>query len=153
MSNLDELDQRLLKLLQHDSTLTHKELAQHLNLTTTPVYERVKRLEREGFIRKYVALADKNKLDKTLMAYCHLSLKDQSKAFMEKFEGEVTAIPEVVECYHIAGDFDYMLKVLVKDMAAYQLFIVERLGIIENIAKAQSFFVLSEVLYETAIPI
>ena len=127
MHKLDKTDIQILSFLQQDSKLTNKEIAAQLNLTTTPVYERIKRMERENIIEKYVALINPDKVGLQLTAFCDISLKEHSREFIEKFELEISAFSEVSECYHIAGMFDYLLKVFVTDMSAYQNFIINKL--------------------------
>lgn len=151
MNKLDNTDISILAFLQNDSKLTNKEIAAQLNLTTTPVYERIKRMEREGIIDKYVALVNPEKVGLQLTAFCDVSLKEHSKAFIEKFEQEISAFSEVSECYHIAGTFDYLLKIFVPDMSAYQNFIIHKLATLENIGKVQSSFVMTTVKKSTAL--
>lgn len=150
---LDGNDVLILELLQADATLTHKEMANRLGLTITPTYERVRRLEREGYIRKYVALAAPDKLGFGLVAFCTVSLVMHSTPFLKLFEQKVTSLHEVISCYHIAGQFDYLLKIVVRDMDAYQRFIVEKLAALDNIRQVQSSFVMTEVKYSTALPL
>ena len=150
---LDELDLQLLRLLQEDATQTHKELAAHLGLTITPVYERVRRLQREGYIRKYVALVAPARLGFGLIAFCNVSLVQHSTPLLKLFEEKVGALQEVVTCYHIAGQFDYLLQIMVPDMEAYQRFIVEKLAALDNIRQVQSSFVMTEVKNSTALPL
>jgi Lrp/AsnC family leucine-responsive transcriptional regulator/Lrp/AsnC family transcriptional regulator len=150
---LDATDLRLLRLLQQNAKLTNKELAAELNLTVTPVYERVRRLEREGYIRKYVALLAPERLGINLLAFCHVSLIEHSTPLLQKFEEEVLGLQEVMECYHLAGPNDYLLKIVVDDMPAYQQFIVNRLAALENIGKVQSSFVMTQVKSSTELPI
>ncbi len=153
MNGLDNTDSRILELLQQDARLTTKELASHLNLTTTPVYERIKRLERDGYIQKYVALVDKKKVGLRLLAFCNVSLKEHNAEFLVRFEEAVRSLPEVMECYHIAGLYDYLLKVVVKDMDAYQHFVAKKLAALENIGKVQSSFVMTEIKHSTNVAI
>ncbi|NJN78212.1 MAG: Lrp/AsnC family transcriptional regulator [Saprospiraceae bacterium] len=143
----------ILTFLQQDSKLTNKEIAAQLNLTTTPIYERIKRMERDGVIEKYVALVNPDKVGLQLTAFCDVSLKEHSKEFIEKFEQEISAFSEVNECYHIAGTFDYLLKIFVTDMSAYQNFIINKLATLENIGKVQSSFVMTTVKKSTAIEV
>ncbi|MEQ8472204.1 MAG: Lrp/AsnC family transcriptional regulator [Marinoscillum sp.] len=150
---MDQIDLKILKLLQENGTLTHKEIAIKMNLTITPIYERIKRLEREGVIKKYVALVDQEKLNMSLVAFTNISLKEHSKAYIEKFETEITKIDAVVECFHIAGQFDYLLKIIIKDMKAYQSVVINQLASMENIANVNSSFVMTEVKRSTSIPI
>ena len=153
MSPLDSIDRKLLHYLQEDAQLTTKELASKLSLTTTPVHERIKRLEKEGIITQYVALIDKHKVEKGLVGFCNVWLKEHSHPYLKKFEHEVVSLKEVIECYHIAGNFDYLLKVMVKDMTAYQHFIVNKLAKLDNIGNAQSSFVMTEIKHSTALPL
>lgn len=145
MRNLDSTDLALLDLLQQDAKLTHKELADRLHLSTTPVFERVKRLEREGYILGYAALVDRQKLGLGLMAFCDVLLKEHQTAYLQRFEQDVRTLPEVVACYHIAGQFDYLLQVVAPDMAAYQRFITQKLAALDHIGRVQSSFVMTEV--------
>ncbi len=150
---LDSTDLTILRLLQKDAFLTHKEIAGQLQLSTTPVYERIRRLERSGIIRGYVALVDRTKVDKSLLVMCAVSLKEHALERLKQFEQSVCALPEVTEVLHIAGGFDYLLKVVVRDMAEYQHFIVDKLARLDNVGNAQSSFVLTELKYETAVPL
>lgn len=151
MRSLDAIDFRILSLLQENAKSTNKEIAARLGMTTTPIYERIKRLEEDGYIQKYVALVDRHKLDYALAAYCNVSLKEHAHSFLQQFEQQILAIPEVQECYHIAGSFDYLLKVIVKDMIAYQDFIVNKLAALDNIGNVESSFIMTEVKVSTAL--
>jgi len=151
MKPLDAIDLRILDLLQQDAKLTNKEIGAQLSMTTTPVYERIKKLEENGYISQYVALVDRKKLGYPLVAYCNVSLKEHSNNYLQIFEREVLSLDEVIECYHIAGLYDYMLKVLARDMGSYQNFIVNKLAKLENIGNVQSSFVMTEVKYSTKI--
>lgn len=151
MPTLDSTDRSILKLLQQDAKLTNKEIAAKLNLTTTPVFERIKKLEREGYIDKYVALVDRKKVDLSMMVFCNVSLKEHATEFLNRFENDVQSLAEVVECYHIAGMFDYLLKVVVKDMDTYQDFVANKLAGLNNIRKVQSAFVMSEIKHSTQL--
>jgi len=110
-------------------------------------------MEEDGYIRKYVALADKDKLGLSLLAFCNVSLKEHARDALLNFEEQVRDLPEVIECYHIAGLFDYLLKVVVTDMAAYQHFIVNKLAAFDNIGNVQSMFVMTEIKYSTRLPV
>ncbi len=149
---MDVIDHKLLGLLQADGKRTTKELAHRLGLSNTAVYERIKRLERDQVITRYVALVDKSRLQRDFTAYCHVKLSQHKKSFVLQFEREVLQLEEVVECYHVSGDYDYILKVLVADMAAYREFMVTKLTALRNIGSTQSSFVISEIKYTTAIP-
>tara|TARA_R110000868_G_scaffold384245_4_gene651687 strand:+ start:1396 stop:1854 length:459 start_codon:yes stop_codon:yes gene_type:complete len=151
--NFDATDQKLLGYLQQDCKQTNKELSNKLNLSITAVYERIKKLEKEGVIDKYVALVNKEKIDKSFVAFCHIKLIQHTQEYVIKFEKEVATINEVLECYHISGDYDYLLKVIVKDMAAFREFMVNKLTNINHIGSTHSMFVISEVKQTTAITI
>ena len=149
----DDLDKKLLALLQANSKQTNKELSNKLNLSVTAVYERIKKLEKEGVIDNYVALLKKEKVNKTFVAFCHIKLIQHTQDYVMRFEKEVANLPEVLECYHISGDYDYLLKVVVKDMEAFREFMVSKLTTINHIGSTHSMFVISEVKHSTAIPI
>ena len=150
---LDVTDKKLLVLLQTDSKKTTKELSLKLNLSVTAVYERIKKLEREGIIKNYVALVDKTKIDKGFVVFCHLKLIQHTKEFIFKFESEVVKLKEVLECYHVSGDYDYILKIVVKDMEAYREFIITKLTTLEHIGSTHSTFMISEVKNTTVIEV
>ena len=147
----DDTDKKLLAYLQQDSKQTNKELSNKLNLSVTAVYERIKKLEKGGFINKYVALVSKEKIDKSFVAFCHIKLIQHSQEYVVRFEKEVANINEVLECYHVSGDYDYLLKVLVKDMEAFREFMVKKLTTINHIGSTHSMFVINEVKHTTAI--
>ncbi|WP_283636444.1 Lrp/AsnC family transcriptional regulator [Aquaticitalea lipolytica] len=150
---LDAIDKKLLDLLQKDSKRTNKELSNRLNLSVTAVYERIKKLEKEGVISKYVTLVKKEKVEKTFVAFCHIKLVQHTQDYVIKFEKEVANLVEVLECYHISGDYDYLLKVIVKDMDAFREFMVNKLTSINHIGSTHSMFVINEVKHTTAINI
>jgi Lrp/AsnC family leucine-responsive transcriptional regulator len=149
----DAIDKKLLELLQIDNKQTNKELSGKLNLSITAVYERIKKLENNGVIDKYVALINKEKIDKAFVAFCHVKLMQHSHEFVTRFEKEVIKIEEVVECYHVSGDYDYLIKVHVKDMEAFRDFMVNKLTTISHIGSTHSMFVINEVKHTTAISI
>lgn len=150
---MDHTDKRILELLQQDAKLTHKELAAELNLSVTPVFERVKRLEQSGHIRKYVALVNPKLINRKLISYITVSLRDHVSGHFESFEEKILSFEEVMECYQIAGTADYLLKVAVADMEAYRDFMVERLSTIETISNVRSAFVMNEIKHSTAYPV
>ena len=147
---MDALDKKLLMLLQSDTKKTTKELSLQLNLSVTAVYERIKKLERERIISKYVALLDRNKIDKSFVVFCHIKLTQHSREYLTKFEQEVIKLNEVLECFHVSGEYDYILKICIKDMQAYREFIVNKLTTIEHIGSTQSTFMIGEVKNTTA---
>lgn len=141
----DETDKILLEQLQTDSKQTNKELSNKLGLSVTAVYERIKKLEKEGFIDGYTALINKQKIDRNFVAFCHVKLLQHSQEFVFSFEKEVNNLEEILECYHISGDYDYLLKVIVKDMEAFREFMVKKLTKINHIGSTHSMFVINEV--------
>ena len=151
--NLDATDKKLLLLLQTDSKKTTKELSLKLNLSVTAVYERIKKLEREGIVDKYVALLDKNKINKGFMVFCHIKLLQHTKEFISKFEKEVVKLTEVLECYHVSGDYDYILKISIKDMEEYREFMITKLTTLEHIGSTHSIFMIGEVKNTTVFEI
>lgn len=149
---LDVIDRDILKMLQEDAHITNREISLQLHLTTTPVHERIKRLEKDGYIKKYVAILDKEKLERGLMVFCNVSLKQHTSENGKKFVAEIQSLPEVVECYNIAGDYDFLLKILVKDMPAYQKFVLGGLGSLKSIGSVKSIFVMGEIKHSTSVP-
>ncbi|MDX1279095.1 Lrp/AsnC family transcriptional regulator [Oceanihabitans sediminis] len=149
----DAIDRKLIQLLQEDSKQTNKELSNKLNLSVTAVYERIKKLENHNVINKYVALINNDKIEKSFVTFCHVKLIQHTQEYVIKFEEEVANLPEVLECYHISGDYDYLLKVIVKDMGAFREFMVNRLTKINHIGSTLSMFVINEVKHTTAISI
>ncbi|NIK92057.1 Lrp/AsnC family transcriptional regulator [Mangrovimonas sp. CR14] len=149
----DKIDRELLKLLQEDCKLTNKQLSLKLNLSVTAVYERIKKLEKNEVIKKYVALVNKEKINKSFVAFCHIKLTQHSHDFVVDFEKNVTTLKEVVACFHVSGDYDYLLKVVVADMAEFREFIVNKLTSIHHIGSTHSMFVINEVKHTTAVNI
>lgn len=151
--SLDKTDVQLLNLLQQNSKKTIKELAAKLNLTPTPVHERIKRLEQTGVIRRYVALLDIEKAGKPIIVYCNVNLTSHTPEALSTFDKEVAALNEVIECYYISGGNDYLLKVITSDIKEYQDFLLKKLTAIPLVGQIQSQFVMSHVKYSTAIGI
>lgn len=145
MEKLDKIDIQLLKLLQENARLTNKELADRVNLSATPVFERVKRLEREGYIKKYVAILDPHKLNQGFMVFCCVKLSKLNKLIAEQFAITMKSVPQVSECYNISGEYDFLLKVQVPDMRDYQEFIFNVLGTLDNLGSITSMFVMDKV--------
>ena len=142
---LDETDLKILRTLQKNAKLTTKELADAVHLTPTPVFERQKRLERLGYIKKYVAILDPEKLNQSLQVYCKGKLKQINHEIADAFTRRIMRIPEVTECYNTSGNYDYLLKVRAADMKQYQEFVLNKLGEIESLASIESTFVMSEI--------
>ena len=142
---IDETDLQILKTLQKNAKLTTKELADAVHLTPTPVFERQKRLERQGYIKKYVAILDPEKLGLGLVVFCKVKLKQINHEIADAFTRRIMRIPEVTECYNTSGAYDYLLKVRARDMKQYQEFVLNKLGDIDSVGSIESTFVMSEV--------
>ena len=150
---LDETDLQILRTLQRNAKRTTKELADAVHLTPTPVFERQKRLEKRGYIRKYVAIIDAEKMGLGLQVYCKVKLKQINHEIAKQFTHRIMRMPEVTECYNTSGAYDYLLKVLARDMKQYQEFILNKLGEIESLSSIESTFVMSEVKQDYCINI
>lgn len=142
---LDSVDLDILRCLQENARLTTKELAARVNLSTTPVFERLKRLERNGFIQKYVAVLDAEKLHLGFVVFCSVKLKQMNRNVAQTFVSVIKDIPQVAECYNISGDYDYLLKIHAPDMKYYNEFIINVLGTIDSIGSILSTFVMDEI--------
>ncbi len=153
IQDLDEVDLKILRQLQENSRLTTKELAAIVHLSPTPVFERVKRLEREGYIRKYMAVLDAEKLNRGFVVFCNVSMKQHTFENSQRIMAAVQDIPEIVECYNISGNYDFMLKIFVENMKHYQEFVLRILGDLDCIGSLNSFFVLGEVKNSHALPL
>lgn len=145
---LDNTDLAILRALQQNAKLTTKELANAVHLTPTPVFERLRRLERQGIIKKYIALLDAEKLDRAFVVFCSVKLSRMNHDIALDFNRRINEIAEVTECYNISGDFDYLLKINVRDMASYQHILLHKLGTIESLGSVKSSFVMDEVKHE-----
>ena len=152
-NKLDSTDLSILQALQENSDLTVKELADKVNLSTTPVFERIKRLRGEGYIEKYVAVLNSDKLGCGFQVYCQIKLVRINKEEAQAFVNAVCVYEQVTECYNISGEYDYLLKILLPDMATYRLFVMEDLGSIPNIASIRSTFVMSEEKRSLGFPV
>ena len=150
---LDSADLRILRELQEDASLSNVELARRVHLSPSPCLARVKALQARGLIRKYVALLDAQQLGLHLNVFISISLKQQSRSALQEFEGRIAARDEVMECYLMTGDADYLLRVAVPDMPALERFILEQLSPIAQVEKIRSSFALKQVRYKTALPL
>jgi len=153
MKNLDETDVKILNILQKNSNITTKELASKVNLSPTPVFERVKRIEKKGYITKYVAILNAEKLSRGFIVFCNIRLKQHSKELGMQFRNAIKNIDAITECYNISGDFDFLVKIHVENMSHYQDFVLNTLGEIDNIGSLQSHFVMGEIKHSYAIPL
>lgn len=151
--NLDDTDRKILRILQHNSDLTVKELAAKLHLSTSPTFERQKRLERDGYIERYMAVVNPHKVGNGIMVLCNIRLKQHSQELIQEFMDVVQNLEEITECYNTSGDYDFLIKVYAHDMKSYQQFMLNTLGTINCIGSLHSIFVIDETKNTHAVPI
>lgn len=152
MITLDEIDQQILRLLQQDAKMSIKAIAERLNMTKTPIYDRIRKLETAKVIEKYVALVNAKKIGSSMLVFCSVSLEVQKLPEIELFKAAIRDIPEVMECYLMGGSNDFLLKVIVSDLDAYHQFSSGKLAALKNVSKIESSFVLDVVKKETVLP-
>ncbi len=150
---LDKTDIDILNALQEDAKLTTKELADRVHLSPSPTFERQKRLEREGYIRKYVALVDSRKAGNNIIIWCNIRLKQHTHDYIKEFMDAVQKIDEITDCYNTSGDFDFLIKVHAKSMEAYQDFMLNTLGKMHCLGSLNSVFVIGNVKSTTKVPV
>lgn len=150
---LDKVDLQILRTLQENARLTTKELAAQVSLSSTPVFERLKRLEREGYIKKYIAVLEADKLNQGFVVFCNVKLRRMNKDIAMEFTRIIQNIPEVTECYNISGSYDYLLKIHAPNMKYYQEFIINVLGTIDSLGSLESMFVMDEVKHDYGLHI
>lgn len=150
---LDEKDHDILRALQDNARLSNKELASKVHLSTTPTFERVRRLERLGFIKQYATILDAAKLNRGFAVFCSIKLRRLNSEMADAFTAMVKQIPEVTECYNISGSFDYLLRIQSLDMQSYQKLLLNVIGRHENIASIESTFVMEEVKHEYSVSV
>lgn len=153
MAQLDETDIKILQALQLNAKVNTKELSEQLHISKTPIYERIKRLENDGYIKGYTALVDNKKVGLPLIVFCNVSLAVHDDEHIQHFKKEITDIDEIMECYSTGGIYDFFLKVVLKDLDAYNRFVFEKLTKVHGIVKMQSSFVLSEIKHTTVLNI
>lgn len=153
MDTLDKTDLQILSILQSNARHTTKELASQVNLSSTPVFERLKRLENGGYIKKYIAVLDAEKLNQGFIVFCSVKLSKLNRDIAAEFTKIVQDIPEVTECYNISGSYDYLLKIHAPNMKYYQEFILNVLGSIDSLGSLTSTFVMDEVKHNYGIPL
>ncbi len=153
MDRLDKTDIEILRVIQENSRLTTKEIASKVNLSSTPVFERIKRLEATGFIKKYMAVLDADKLNQGFVVYCNVKLIKLNRDLAMDFINQILAVKEVTECYNVSGAFDYMLRIHAPNMRYYREFIVNVIGAMPNVGSIESTFVMEEVKHTYSIPL
>jgi Lrp/AsnC family leucine-responsive transcriptional regulator len=152
-TTLDKVDLEILRTLQADGRLTMRELASRVSLSSTPVFERLKRLEQSGYIKKYVAVLDAEKLNRGFVVFCNVKLRRMSREIAHDFVARIKDIPQVTECYNTSGNFDFLLKVNAPDMKTYQEFLINTLGTIESLGSIESTFVMDTIKHVYGINI
>lgn len=140
---LDKIDTKILEILQKNSNRTTKSIATELGMTTSPIFERIKKLEKEGYIEKYVAVLNNKKIGLKLTVFIGITLQGHTRSYLEKFVKEINKFPEVVECHRVSGNFDYLLKLVVEDIEAYETFIISKLTLLPYLGNVQSLIALS----------
>ncbi len=150
---LDETDRKILRILQRNSDLTVKELAAKLHLSTSPTFERQRRLERDGYIERYMAVLNPRKVGNGIMVLCNIRLKQHSQELIQEFMDVVQNLEEITECYNTSGDYDFLIKVYAHDMKSYQQFMLNTLGTINCIGSLHSIFVIDETKNTHGVPI
>lgn len=150
---LDPTDIGILNLLQENGRMTNKELAYHLKKTITPIFDRRKRLEELGYIKKYIAVLNKEKIYPGMVAFPHITLNNHAEDALISFQDSVSKFPEVMECYHITGKSDYLLKIIIPDMNAYNSFLRKKISVLPNVGNVDSALVISQSKAETNLPL
>ncbi|MGY6648071.1 Lrp/AsnC family transcriptional regulator [Wenyingzhuangia sp. IMCC45574] len=150
---MDVIDKKILEILQDNALITAKELAENLSLTTTPIYERIKKLQKTGIIKKYVALLDADLLNKNILVFMNITIKDHHSENREPFVKQMEQLEEVLEFYHTSGSFDFLVKVRFSDITSFRNFLVNKVASIPNISDIDSQIVLEEIKYSTKISV
>ena len=153
MIKLDKINRQILGILQKSSSITNSDLAKTVGLAPATTLERVKKLETSGVIKGYVALVDQKKIGKPITAFVEISMTNHSAAAIKEFSKEITAIPEVLECHHLAGDKDFLLKVITEDIETYRNFALDKLAAIPGIGNVCTLFTLDTIKDSTGIPV
>ena len=153
MNQLDSTDVAILKIMQEDATLSTRQIAQRVGLSPTPVFERIRRMRAEGYIRKISAVLDEEKLVCSFVAFCYIKMKQHTYENASKIMNAVQKIDEIAECYNVTGDYDFLMKVYVSSMKAYQEFVLRILGELDCIGGLNSCFVMGEVKNTYSIPV
>ncbi|RZK41825.1 MAG: Lrp/AsnC family transcriptional regulator [Pedobacter sp.] len=153
LNKLDDTDIQILQLLQQNARLTNKEIGEKLHKSPTPIYERIKRLQQQGYIKGYVAILDHKKIDLSIMAFTQVQVRDHSYETLSRFIDEIIKFEEVLECYEMSGDFDFILRIAVRDLDTYHDFLMNKLFKVVPMGSVQSTFVLKEAKRETSLPL
>jgi Lrp/AsnC family leucine-responsive transcriptional regulator len=147
---LDDIDRKILDLLQKDAEMTHKQIAALLNRSITPIRGRIKKLKESGYIRRFTVLVDPEKIGKGLIAYTQVTITKHTQRSLLDFQAQVVQLPEVMECYHMNGTYDFLLRIVIKDMHEYSTVLMAKLSQLTGVVTMHTFFVMAELKYETA---
>lgn len=147
---MDEIDRKILMLLQKNAKQNTKEIADKVGLTVSPTFERIKKLEQQGYIKNYVAILDGKKVGKSIIVYCQITLSTHSRELIDNFKMEIANLSEIMECHHVSGNYDFLLKIAINDMNEYQTFVIDKLSVIKGISNVQSSFVMEGIKNDTA---
>jgi len=147
---MDSIDNKILRLLQINAKQNVKEIANKVGLSVTPTYERIKKLEKQGVIKSYVALLNKDKIDKQIIAYCQITMLQHEKKLISDFASKISAFSPVMECHHVSGNFDFLVKIVCNDMNDFYEFINQKLSSVEGISTIHSSFVMNSFKDSTA---
>lgn len=153
MVKLDKINRKILRILQDNSSITNSDLSKSLGLAPATTLERVKKLEKSGVIKGYVALVDQKKIGKAITAFVEISMKNHSAVSIKKFSRDIAALPEVLECHYLAGDKDFLLKVVTEDIDSYRIFALDKLASISGIGNVCTLFTLDTIKFSTGIPV
>ncbi len=153
ITKLDAIDRRLLEALQEDARIANADLAKKVGLSPSPCWRRVRRLEQRGVVRRYVTLLNTEAIGLPINVFATVALDKQVESALENFETLITRYPEVMECYLMTGEFDYLLRIVVPDLHAYERFLMDHLTRIDGIASIKSSISLKQVRYKTALPL
>jgi DNA-binding Lrp family transcriptional regulator len=139
---MDKVDTKILMQLQLDAKQNTKQIANKIGLSVTPTYERIRKMERSGIIKSYVVLLDRSKIEKEVVAYCQITLSKHQKSTVDSFERKMNSFPEIMECHHVSGNFDFLLKVVASNINEFHKFTTEKLSVFEEIATIHTVFVM-----------
>lgn len=139
---MDKIDRKILMELQQNAKQNTKQIASKIGLSVTPTYERIRKMERLGIIKSYVALLDRSKIEKEVIAYCQITLSKHQKSTVDFFERKMNSFPEIMECHHVSGNFDFLLKVVSSNIDEFHKFITEKLSVFDEIGTIHTFFVM-----------
>ena len=147
---MDKIDRKILAELQVNAKQNTKEIARKIGLSATPTYERIKKLEQQEIIKSYVALLDRNKVGKQVVAYCQITLLKHHKGLIDRFKSEILLLPEIMECHHVSGNFDFLLKIVLDNIPDFHQFINEKLSVVDGISTIHTSFVMNSIKDTTA---